>query len=172
MVFWRWLFRAVLMQSGNSITRDRDELNWVKWLIIIIINGGIFSPDRFPPLSSRTKTHHGGNMPVGHDDVCTHGGAQSPWSRGRRLFSIVMILMKMRTMMIVTMRMMLIEKECGRSNLTMISWEGVPLSSSDWFASSIRFCSSCGVEPRHCLKTKKNKRNDNFLGIHRIWGNK
>ena len=62
MVFCCWLFRAVLMQSGNSITRDRDELNWVKWLIIIIINGGILSPDRFPPLSSRTKTHHGGNL--------------------------------------------------------------------------------------------------------------
>ena len=27
--------------------------------------------------------------------------------------------------------------------LTIISWEGVPLSSSDWFASSIKFCSSC-----------------------------
>ena len=53
---------AVSMQPGNSITRDRDELNWVKWLIIIIINGGILSPDRFPPLSSRTKTHHGGNL--------------------------------------------------------------------------------------------------------------
>ena len=26
--------------------------------------------------------------------------------------------------------------------VTMISWEGVPLSSRDWFASSIRFCSS------------------------------
>ena len=62
MVFWRWLVRAVLMQSGNSITRDLDKLNWVKWSIIIIINGGILSPDRFPPLSSRTKTHHGGNL--------------------------------------------------------------------------------------------------------------
>ena len=28
----------------------------------IITYGGILSPDRFPPLSSRTKTHHGGNM--------------------------------------------------------------------------------------------------------------
>ena len=28
----------------------------------IITYGGILSPDRFPPLSSRTKTHHGGNL--------------------------------------------------------------------------------------------------------------
>ena len=26
--------------------------------------------------------------------------------------------------------------------VTIISWEGVPLSSRDWFASSIKFCSS------------------------------
>ena len=62
MVFWRGVFRAVSMQSGNSITKDRDKLKWVKCLIIIIINGGILSPDIFPPLSSQTKTHHGGNL--------------------------------------------------------------------------------------------------------------
>ena len=52
-----------------------DELNWVKWLIIIIINGGILSPDRFPPLSLRTKTHHGGNLPWWE-----YAGRPSSWS--------------------------------------------------------------------------------------------
>ena len=33
--------------------------------------------------------------------------------------------------------------------ITMISWEGVPLSSRDWFASSIKFCSSWDFNNYH-----------------------
>ena len=56
-----YLRRVELSQMINN-HHQWDELNWVKWLIIIIINGGILSPDRLPPLSSQTKTHHGGNL--------------------------------------------------------------------------------------------------------------
>lgn len=46
--------------------------------------------------------------------------------------------------------------------VTMISWEGVPLSSRDWFASSIRFCSSWEFHNYYYLAIKDD---DNYSGL-------
>ena len=51
----------------------------------------------------------------------------------KSLMRAVQIVCFIWRMMMMMMMMMMI---------TMISWEGVPLSSRDWFASSIKFCSS------------------------------
>ena len=90
-----YLRRVELSQMINN-HHQWDELNWVKWLIIIIINGGILSPDRFPPLSSRTKTHHGGNLSwweyAGRPSAsccCWWYKLSSEWVRKTQLMSLI-----------------------------------------------------------------------------------
>ena len=51
-----------------------------------------------------------------------------------------MMMMMVMIMMLKKMMMMMVKMMIKM--VTIISCEGVPLSSRDWFASSIRFCSS------------------------------